>query len=101
MIVSLCGEMVLVRSVFAYYFLIELHTIGRSLVIALCMYPQYCMMIGAASSTDEFVMIHLRDDVMMTEHFTVFVELLSDADDESFFVAGCVDDDVFIVYLLC
>lgn len=97
----MCGEMILVRSVLAYYFLIELHAIGRSLVVALCMYPQYCMMIATSSSTDEFVMVHLWDDVMMTEYFAVFVELLSDADGESFFVAGCVDDDVFVVYFGC
>ena len=89
------------RSVFAYYFLIELHTIGRSFIISVCMYPQYCMMIGAASSTDEFVMVHLWNNVMMAEHFTVFVELLSDADDESFFVASGIDDDVFVIYLGC
>lgn len=58
-------------------------------------------MVCPASSTNEFIMIHLWYNMMVTENLAVFVELLSDTYYESFFVASSVDDDMFIIYLVC
>ena len=44
-------------------------------------------------------MIHLRDDVMVTENFSIFIELLTEANSYCLFIAGTIDDGIGIVYL--